>query len=56
MVNMVVLQRMALGKRPMWIGKPEVPHTFIFTQDAAKATALLANTDMAYGQTWHLPV
>lgn len=56
MVNMVVLQRMALGKRPMWIGKPEVPHTFIFTQDAAKATALLANTAAAYGQTWHLPV
>jgi hypothetical protein len=29
--------------------------TLIFTPDASKAMALLANTADAYGQTWHLP-
>lgn len=30
-------------------------HTYTFTPDAAKATAILGNTPDAYGQTWHLP-
>lgn len=30
-------------------------HSFTFTPDAAKATALLGNTGDDYGQVWHLP-
>ena len=30
-------------------------HSFTYTPDAAKATAMLANTDDAYNQVWHLP-
>ena len=30
-------------------------HTFTYTPDAAKATALLGNTSDAYNQVWHLP-
>lgn len=30
-------------------------HSYTYTPDAAKATALLGNTDDAYGDTWHLP-
>lgn len=30
-------------------------HTYTYTPDAAKATALLGNTPDAYNQTWHLP-
>jgi nucleoside-diphosphate-sugar epimerase len=33
----------------------KVPHSFIFTPDAGKATALLGNTDTAFNQVWHLP-
>ncbi|UCD61430.1 MAG: hypothetical protein JSV59_02305 [Flavobacteriaceae bacterium] len=30
-------------------------HSFTYTQDAAKATALLGNSEKAYNQVWHLP-
>lgn len=30
-------------------------HSFTYSRDAATATALLGNTEDAYGQTWHLP-
>ena len=30
-------------------------HSFTYTPDAGKATALLGNTESAYNQTWHLP-
>ena len=33
----------------------EHKHSFTFTPDAGKATALLGNTENAYGQIWHLP-
>ena len=31
-------------------------HSLTYTPDAAKATALLGNTESAYNQVWHLPV
>jgi len=30
-------------------------HSFTYTPDAGKATAILGNDDTAYGQVWHLP-
>lgn len=30
-------------------------HSFTYTPDAGKATALLGNTEDAYNQIWHLP-
>ena len=30
-------------------------HSYTFTPDAGKATAILGNTEKAYGQVWHLP-
>jgi len=30
-------------------------HSFTYTPDAGKATALLGNTEDAYNQVWHLP-
>ena len=37
------------------MGKPDCRHSFTFTKDAAKATAILGNTDVSYGRVWHLP-
>lgn len=43
------------GKAASWpIDKNKI-HSFTFTPDAAKATALLGNTHDAYNTTWHLP-
>jgi nucleoside-diphosphate-sugar epimerase len=50
-----VFKNMARGKRPMWFVDADKKHSFIYTPDAAKATAMLGNTDTAYNQVWHLP-
>jgi nucleoside-diphosphate-sugar epimerase len=43
------------GKKANWFASDSCKHSFTFTPDAGKATALLGNTPHAYGQTWHLP-
>ncbi|MDB5105133.1 MAG: NAD-dependent dehydratase [Fibrobacteres bacterium] len=51
----VVYKNLAKGKKPNWFMDADKRHSFTFTPDAAKATALLGNTEDAYGQVWHLP-
>jgi nucleoside-diphosphate-sugar epimerase len=43
------------GKRANWFINADKKHSFTFTPDAAKATALLGNTVDAFNQVWHLP-
>lgn len=43
------------GKTASWIGNPHCKHSYTYTPDAAKATALLGNTPDAFGEVWHLP-
>jgi nucleoside-diphosphate-sugar epimerase len=50
-----VYKNIQQGKRPNWFIDPTKKHSFIYTPDAAKATAMLANTPDAYNQVWHLP-
>lgn len=50
-----VFERLKTGKSPQWLGSPDKIHTFTYTPDAGKALAVLAQSDDAYGQTWHLP-
>jgi nucleoside-diphosphate-sugar epimerase len=54
-VNVTVLDKLAKGKKPMWLINDKVKHSFTYTPDAGKATALLGNTESAYSQVWHLP-
>ncbi|MFW5821095.1 MAG: NAD-dependent epimerase/dehydratase family protein [Bacteroidota bacterium] len=49
------IKNMKKGKSALWLGDPDKIHNFIYTPDAAKATALLGNTEEAYNQIWHLP-
>jgi nucleoside-diphosphate-sugar epimerase len=51
----LVYNNLKKGKRPKWPIDPDKKHTFTFTPDAAKATALLGNTADAFNQVWHLP-
>jgi nucleoside-diphosphate-sugar epimerase len=37
------------------VGDPALEHSFTYTPDAGRATALLGQTPAAFGQTWHLP-
>lgn len=50
-----VLNNLSKGKRAFWLGDPNQPHSFTYTPDAGKATALLGNSPEAYNQVWHLP-
>jgi nucleoside-diphosphate-sugar epimerase len=43
------------GKTANWQCALDKAHTFIYTEDAARATARLGNTPNAFNQTWHLP-
>ena len=43
------------GKKPSFIGKPGVPHTYSYLPDMARAMVILAERDEASGEVWHLP-
>ena len=51
----VVYKNFKKGKKANWFMDANKKHSFTYTPDAAKATALLANTPDAYNQVWHLP-
>ncbi|MEJ7647049.1 MAG: NAD-dependent epimerase/dehydratase family protein [Chryseolinea sp.] len=51
----MVYKNLKKGKRPMWFVNSDKHHSFTFTPDAARATALLGNTPDAFNQVWHLP-
>src|SRR5687768_507352 len=48
-----VTSRLKAGKSPQWIGDPRTVHTFTYTPDAGKTVAVLANSGVAFNQTWH---
>lgn len=50
-----VFKPLSKGKKANWLGSDKYKHSFTYTVDAAKATAILGNTEAAYGQVWHLP-
>lgn len=54
-LNETVFKNIKKGKRPNWFIDATKKHSFIYTPDAAKATAILGNTPEAYNQVWHLP-
>ena len=37
------------------MGNDTVPHSLTFTPDAARGVAMLAESESAWGQVWHLP-
>jgi nucleoside-diphosphate-sugar epimerase len=54
-VNAMLFDNIRKGKKAQWLINDANRRTFIYTPDAAKATALLGNTPSAFNQTWHLP-
>ncbi|MEN8191838.1 MAG: NAD-dependent epimerase/dehydratase family protein, partial [Bacteroidota bacterium] len=55
MLTETVFQNLNNRKKANWLGSDKYKHSFTFTPDAGKATALLGNTIDAYGEVWHLP-
>ena len=54
-LNMMVIDNFMKGKKAQAFGNINKIHTYTFTPDAAKATALLGNTNDAFNQVWHVP-
>jgi nucleoside-diphosphate-sugar epimerase len=53
--NAFVLDAWAKRQKASWLVNDDVPHSLIYTPDAARAVLTLAQTDAAWNQTWHLP-
>jgi nucleoside-diphosphate-sugar epimerase len=54
-LTIMVADNLIKGKKAQVFGSPDKIHTYTYTPDAAKATALLGNTPDAYNQEWHVP-
>ena len=52
---LLVFDRLAKGRAAYWLVNDAVPHSYTFVPDAARSVALLADSDAAWNQTWHLP-
>lgn len=51
----MVIKNLSMNKKAQTFGDPGKIHTFTYTPDAGKATALLGNTQDAFNQVWHVP-
>jgi nucleoside-diphosphate-sugar epimerase len=54
-LTIMVADNLMKGKKAQVLGSLDKIHTYTYTPDAAKATALLGNTSDAYNQEWHVP-
>ena len=54
-VTEMVYKNFSKGRRAGWPVDANKIHSFTYTPDAAKATAMLGNTSDAYNTVWHLP-
>jgi len=54
-VNIMVFENFRKGKKAQWMIDVNKKHSFTYTPDAGKGTAILGNTESAYNQIWHLP-
>jgi nucleoside-diphosphate-sugar epimerase len=51
----IIFKNLKKGKAANWFIDADRKHSFTYTPDAAKATALLGNTIDAFNQVWHMP-
>ena len=50
-----IFNKFSKGKKAFWFSSVNYKHSFTYTPDAGKGTALLGNTPDAFNQIWHLP-
>jgi nucleoside-diphosphate-sugar epimerase len=53
--NVLVFDKFATGAKAMWLANDSVKHSLTFTPDAARSLVLLAESETAWNQTWHVP-
>jgi len=55
MANVLVFDPMSKRQKAMCLVEDELPHSYTYTPDAAQALAMLAESESAWNQTWHMP-
>jgi nucleoside-diphosphate-sugar epimerase len=50
-----VFESANVNRKALWFGRLDQPHDLVYLPDAAAACVLLATTEAAYGQAWHVP-
>jgi len=53
--NILVFDKLAKGSRASVLVKDTIRHSYTFTPDIGKSLVLLAGSEKAWSQTWHLP-
>jgi nucleoside-diphosphate-sugar epimerase len=53
--NILVFEPLSKRNTASWLVNANVPHSFTFTPDAARGIDLLAQSESAWNQVWHLP-
>jgi nucleoside-diphosphate-sugar epimerase len=53
--NVLVFDKFAKGAKASWLINDSVKHSFTFTPDASRSLVLLADSETAWNQTWHVP-
>lgn len=53
--NALVFDPLSKGKSAMCLASGDMPHSYTYTPDAARALMTLAENESAWNQTWHLP-
>jgi nucleoside-diphosphate-sugar epimerase len=54
-LTIMAIENLLKGKKAQAFGNLNCIHTYTYTPDAAKGTAMLGNTRDAFDQEWHLP-
>jgi nucleoside-diphosphate-sugar epimerase len=54
-LNTLVFDKMAKGKRAQWMVNDKAVHSFTFTPDCGKALWLLSQDQNAWNQVWNIP-
>ena len=50
-----IFQKALESKPAQWLGDPDAPHSFTHIDDFASALITLSESDLAWGQVWHVP-
>jgi nucleoside-diphosphate-sugar epimerase len=53
--NLLVFDPLSKNQRASWLVNDAVAHSYTYTPDAARGVVMLAETESAWNQTWHLP-
>jgi nucleoside-diphosphate-sugar epimerase len=54
-IGVLAFDKLLKGKTPQVFVNANLPHSYSYTTDSAKALYILSKHDEAFGQTWHMP-